>query len=235
MGADFFQFKRFTIHQQHCAQKVGTLACLLGALCQHDAPEKILDIGTGTGLLALMLAQRYADAQIQAIEIEEATCKQAKENFTSSLWAARLQAIHDDLRKFTPTHPFDIIISNPPFFTAHMPASHQKTNMARHDATLRKEDILIFAKKWLHQNGLLWILLPPRESEEIEKMAPRFDLQLYRRYQIYIRKDLPLKACITCFGRNLKKPVFQDIVVHENHTIYTSEFIDLLQDYYLHL
>src|SRR5262245_58656662 len=145
MPNSYFQFKQFVIHQEHCAMKVTTDGCLFGAWVAASkagnaaAGKHVLDIGTGTGLLSLMYAQKHPHAQIDAIEIDEAAAQQAADNFAASPWQKRLQLIHSDIKDYRPSHPYDTIISNPPFYENQLSSGNAKKNMAHHSSSIGLE------------------------------------------------------------------------------------------------
>ncbi|MFT5773225.1 MAG: tRNA1Val (adenine37-N6)-methyltransferase, partial [Algoriphagus sp.] len=120
MGNSWFQFQQFRINQDRCAMKISTDAVLLGALAEADEPKHILDIGTGTGVIALMLAQRFSEAKIVAVELDEQAAMQAGENFEHSRFSEQLSISHAAIQDFSVSNKFDLIVSNPPYFTAHL-------------------------------------------------------------------------------------------------------------------
>ena len=154
MSNPFFQFKQFTIRHDKCAMKVGTDGVLLGAWAGTESCNRILDIGTGTGLIALMLAQR-SKAAIDAIDIEADACLQAQENAESSLFAGRINVFHSDLVDFAQasTHLYGLIVSNPPYFVDSLKCPNLQRNTARHTDTLTLEDLLQYSRKLLAPQG----------------------------------------------------------------------------------
>ena len=162
-----FQFKRFTIHQDRCAMKVGTDGVLLGAWA--NGGKQILDIGTGTGVIALMMAQRFTKAQVTGIDIDEAAVGQAKENVAASPFANRVEMLHSSLQDFACQHnghspltsqPFDAIVSNPPFFVDSLKAPDQLRSVARHTDTLTYAELMLSASQLLSDNGELSVVVP---------------------------------------------------------------------------
>ncbi len=154
MSNPFFQFKQFTIRHDKCAMKVGTDGVLLGAWAGTESCSRILDVGTGTGLIALMLAQR-SKAVVDAIDIEADACLQAQENAESSLFAGRINVFHSDLVDFAQasTHLYDLIVSNPPYFVDSLKCPNLQRNTARHTDTLTLEDLLQYSRKLLAPQG----------------------------------------------------------------------------------
>ena len=168
MSNPFFQFKQFTIRHDKCAMKVGTDGVLLGAWAGTESCNRILDIGTGTGLIALMLAQR-SKAAIDAIDIEADACLQAQENAESSLFAGRINVFHSDLVDFAQasTHLYDLIVSNPPYFVDSLKCPNLQRNTARHTDTLTLEDLLQYSRKLLAPQGRIALILPYDQKDRL--------------------------------------------------------------------
>src|ERR1051326_3554605 len=160
-----FFFKQFTIHQDKCAMKVGTDAVLLGAWVDPKNAGRILDIGTGTGIIALMLAQKCS-AQIDTIDLDENSCIQARENVDNCPWRERINVIHTSLQHFSedPTHRYDLVVTNPPYFEHSTKASEEKRTVARHTALLSSRALLECVLKLLEQIGRFCMIAPDRKS-----------------------------------------------------------------------
>src|SRR5437868_10338543 len=185
MPNKYFQFKQFTIHQDHCAMKVCTDACLFGALVAEVASEagqrptandqrsttNFLDIGTGTGLLSLMLAQKHPAADIDAVEINTGSALQAKENFNSTKWRYSLNIFPSDIKNFITEKKYDLIISNPPFFEDDLLSEIEATNLAKHDAGLTLKELLEVVQRHLHTAGLFAVLLPHHRVQYFQSEA----------------------------------------------------------------
>ncbi|MCC5929362.1 MAG: methyltransferase [Cyclobacteriaceae bacterium] len=235
MGQPYFQFKKFRIDQEHCAQKVGTLSCILGALATHPLPENILDIGTGTGLLALMMAQRFSNVNIDAVEIDSDTAKQARQNFSNSPWDSKLQLINQDILSFQPALKYDLIISNPPFYKGQQHTRHNLINLARHSLALHHLQLVPWIASNLKDDGKSWILLPPREMEQMDAEFKSYGFGSEQLYQIFVRPESPEKARIACFSRNFSVARRETFYIHTSSGAYSDPFVDLLQSFYLHL
>ena len=158
-----FHFKQFSIQQDACAMKVSLDACLFGALCQVEHAKSVLDIGTGTGLLALMTAQR-SNAHIDAIELDEKAAQQAHENVEKSPFLSHINVLHKNILQFSASHKYDVIVCNPPFFSDHLKGPNQKRNLARHNDHLSFSQLSQCLSQNLHTDGRAWILLPCSES-----------------------------------------------------------------------
>src|ERR1051326_8525269 len=174
-----FVFKKFIIRQDKCAMKVGTDAVLLGAWVDPSKAKKILDIGTGTGVIALMLAQK-SNAIIDAIDVDENACAQAGENFSLSPWKERISILHNSVQQFAAAteNKYDLIVSNPPYFEHSTKASEQKRTVARHTDMLGYDEMLNSVLKLLDKKGKFCIILPLKEGEHFRDMAEKNKLFL---------------------------------------------------------
>jgi tRNA1Val (adenine37-N6)-methyltransferase len=239
MPNTYFQFKQFRIEQGNCGMKVTTEACLFGALATQLVPEncvRILDIGTGTGLLALMLAQS-SKANITALEIDDDAFEQAKENFQHSPWAERLSVEYCDLRDYHPDVPFDFIICNPPFFEKNQLGKNKNKNKAIHNFTLGFEALAQGIERLLsHENGLAIVLYPEYEMSLFQKEMVALGLEERVSIDIYNQTEKPVFRQIKVFSK--KKPASsqnQSLIIKKENGEYTQEFTSLLEAYYLHL
>jgi tRNA1Val (adenine37-N6)-methyltransferase len=184
MANSWFQFQQFRVQQDRCAMKISTDAVLLGSLAQCPSPKQILDIGTGTGVIALMLAQRFPEAQVTALEIDPEAAAQAAENFKESPFAKRLNLIPTALQDFSTDSSFDLVVSNPPYFPEHLKSSDPKRNLALHTDGLPFELLLSQACQLLAPSGQFWVILPPRQMGDFCKLAeevlvfPNFKIQV---------------------------------------------------------
>jgi tRNA1Val (adenine37-N6)-methyltransferase len=234
-----FQFKQFIIQQANCAMKVCTDSCILGAYTQVSDNQRVMDIGTGTGLLALMLAQRV-QAQIYAIEIDLGAYQQAVENVANSPWAKQIkvyrQAIQDFARQF-PEVQYDLIITNPPFFKNNWKSSNIAKNLAMHSESLSFADLLAVVRQFLSPKGSFWVLLPEYEAEVLAKKALQYDLQTQQKLLIYNRPETPVFRVIQelKFTEQIlaNQVISKELFIRDKQNEYTPEFRELLKDYYL--
>jgi len=232
-----FHFKQFVVKQDRCAMKVGTDGVLLGAWVQTGKAKKILDIGTGTGLIALMLAQKSA-AQIDAIEIDRDAYEQAKENFENSRWASRLHVFHKPLQQyaFLPIEKYDLIISNPPFFSDAYKAPSEARNVARHtDHTLSFDDLIDGVKKLLQPRGKLFVILPSKEGGCFIELAAKKNLFVHRLTRVKTKIDKHEKRLLIEMGFERMPVSENDFVIQEEDLSFTKEYIELTKDFYLGL
>jgi len=183
-----FQFKQFSIAQDQCAMKVGTDGVLLGAWADTTNAQKVLDIGTGSGVVAIMLAQRTTGATIHGIEIDECAHQQATANMANSPWADRLVAIHKPIQDYAKLsrEEYDLIVSNPPFFSGGTFSLNENKKNVRHTVKLPHGDLLIAARKLLSKNGKLCLILPLIEGLRIKELA--------RSYRLFCTKITKVKA-----------------------------------------
>ena len=227
-----FSFKQFTIHQDQTAMKVTTDACILGAYVNVLNAKKILDIGTGTGLLALMIAQR-SEAQIEGVEIDEVSYRQAIQNVEKSIFGDKIKLYHIGIQSFISESYFDLIVSNPPFFHNHLKAETQARNNALHTDTLSFEDLLRSVITLLSPTGTFVVLLPEYESSLLEQLSISEELYPQKKLIIRHRKDTKILRIITTFGRIKKEIINEELIIKNPEENYSPDFQALLKDYYL--
>lgn len=234
MSNDYFQFKLFTIRQERCAFKVGTDGVLLGAIAEIRGRSRILDVGTGSGLVALMLAQR-SDAEIVAIEPHRNSYLQAGGNTAESPWAGRIRVVNCSLQDFHPGDTrFDLIVSNPPFFIASLRNPDPAKSVSRHNDTLTHQDLLEGSVRLLTGDGLLEVIMPVAEGRKFIDKALDHDLHCCRIAHVSPTPSSGPKRMVMAFSRQ-KTPVFQinlTIETGKRHH-YTPEFVELIRDFYL--
>lgn len=240
MANSYFQFKQFRIEQGDCAMKVCTDACVLGAVADLTQAHRILDIGTGTGLLALMAAQRNPLALIEAVELDAAAAQQAAANFAASPWPARLTVHAQPLGQFAATQPaaFDHIICNPPFFRHSLRSPDAQRTTARHTAadSLTFGELVTFAAEFLTDLGQLTVLLPPAEMLHLEREAAFVGLYPNSRVELRHRTGSKPLRHISTFTRLLQPLAHQTLPLHTATTTeYSAEFRQLLSSFYLAL
>lgn len=231
-----FQFKQFLVKQDKCGMKVCTDACILGAFAALKKGKKILDIGTGTGLLALMIAQKITKAEIEAVEIDHSAYLQAKENIQASPFASQIRIYNDSIQYFVKQHAskkYDLIVSNPPFFENHLASSKSQKHIALHNNLLSNEDLLLSVKILLAEKGEFMVLLPEYQSQILAAKALDFGLYLNQKLIIFNQPDKPVFRIIQTFSKEEKAIEETSLLIKNEQNEYTSEFESLLKDYYL--
>ena len=241
MPNDYFQFQQFRIEQGACAMKVSTDACLLGAAADLTRATRLLDIGTGTGLLALMAAQRHPTVAIEAVEIDAAAAAQAAANVAASLWAGRIRMRAMSLARYAALRPalFSHIICNPPFFRQSLRSPDAARTAARHEAaeSLSFEALAAFAAEFLSATGLLTVLLPPPEMRAFEQVARAEGLHPATRLVLRHRPGSKPLRHITGFRREMAVVQESELIIRtaENDAEYSADFQALLAGFYLAL
>ena len=232
-----FQFKQFSVEQDRCAMKVGTDGVLLGAW--SPIPENIfsvLDVGAGTGIIALMLAQRTTAEQIDALEIDEEAYEQAVENFENSPWGDRLFCFHAGLDEFIeePEDEYDLIISNPPFYTEDFKTESEQRDLARFADAMPFEDLVEAADLLLSENGIFSVIIPYKEEEKFIALAKDFDLFPIKITRVKGTPTTEIKRSLLAFSRHFSENFPEDeLVIETSRHIYTEEYIALTKDFYL--
>lgn len=235
MSSDVFAFKQFKIKQDKCAMKVGTDAVLLGAWTNCGDAKKILDVGTGTGVLALMLAQK-SEAQIWAIDIDKDSCTEAEENANNCLWKDRLHVLNISMQEFTKvnSNDFDVIISNPPYFTDAYKAKELARNTARHTDELPFNQLIECVAKLLHDDGHFFSILPFSEAQQFISIASKNNLHLIKSTRVKTKPEKEPKRLLMMYAKKPQTHQEDELIIEldERHH-YTKEYIQLTKDYYL--
>lgn len=234
MSNTYFNFKQFTINQDRCAFKVGTDGVLLGACADVKGRRKILDIGTGTGLIALMLAQR-CDAQITAIEPDNESFIQASENVKFSKWSSRIKVENYTLQDYIPAGAkFDLIVTNPPYFIDSLKNPDTAKSITRHNDNLTHSDILKAADRLIDQNGILQLIMPYDEGNIFIAEAYGYGLFCSNILKIRPTPSSEIRRLILGFSREKGKPAEQFLTIEtgKRHD-FTDDYLSLTKDFYL--
>lgn len=227
-----FRFKQFAIEQEDVAMKVGTDGVLLGAWADCEGAKNILDIGTGTGVIALQMAQRNPKAQVQAVEIDETAAKRARANFDNTPWAERLQVERTAVQEFESAEKFDLIVSNPPYFVDSLLPPDAKRSTARHTHDLTFEELDNAAARLLSKDGKFALILP---LAEFEKYLTITQLHLVRRCDIHPVEGGAVKRVMGEFTKQQTSEIACENIAIERgrRGDYTDEYRALTKDFYL--
>lgn len=231
-----FSFKQFFVNQERCAMKIGTDGVLLGAWTPLiNNPNAILDIGAGTGILSLMLAQRSNAAQIDAIEINEDAYEQCVENFEASPWGDTLFCFHAGLDEFVddPEDQYDLIISNPPFYAEDFKTDDSQRDMARFQDALPFEELIEAAALLLSENGIFSVIIPYKEEERFISLCSELDLFPIQITRVKGTPTSDIKRSLLAFTRVTQTPLIDELVIETARHQYTSEYVELTKDFYL--
>jgi tRNA1Val (adenine37-N6)-methyltransferase len=231
-----FRFKQFNVDQTGCAMKINTDGVLLGAMAQAKNPGTILDIGTGTGVIAMMLAQRFTEANIDAVEIDVSAAKTAGANFNNSVFYERIHIFPTSIGDFLDEHldtKYDLIISNPPFFINSLESPKAKKTLAKHTDANFFEMLMKDVAEYLSEKGVCWLVLPIVTSALIKQLAKQNGLHLQKTISVHSFEYSEPHREMVCFG-------FEDIlaennkyVIYQSKDVYSDEYQALLQPYFL--
>ncbi|NBH75189.1 tRNA1(Val) (adenine(37)-N6)-methyltransferase [Rodentibacter pneumotropicus] len=227
-----FTFKQFHINQQHCAMKVGTDSILLGAWADIEQAKNVLDMGCGTGLLALMLAQRSSpDCSISAVELDPAAAQQARENIAISPWQERINLIHADVQHFlhTTSETFDLIVANPPYFKQGVECKNEERELARYTKQSHL-NWLVWAAERLSEKGKISFVLPYEAAKTLEKLTA---LYCIKQTEIITKIGKSPQRMLITFSKQPQKLLRDQIVIYNEKNCYTGEFVELTKDFYL--
>ncbi|MEM0541710.1 methyltransferase [Flavobacterium sp. j3] len=232
-----FQFKQFSVQQAKSAMKIGTDSVLLGAWCPiENQPFSVLDIGAGTGILSLMIAQRSKAEQIDAIEIDEDAFEECVENFENSPWSDRLFCFHAGLDEFVeePEQEYDIIISNPPFYSENYKTNSESRDLARFEDALPFEDLVEAADLLLSENGIFAVIIPYKEEERFIDLCSEVELFPIKVTRVKGSHSTPIVRSLLAFKRyELAVLEADELVIEINRHEYTDDYINLTKDFYL--
>ena len=233
MSNPYFTFKQFTIWHNRCAMKVGTDGVLLGTWANLTEANNILDIGTGTGLIALIAAQRNPKAQITGIDIDYSATIQATENIQNSPWKERIHIVQEDIKKFHPTTLFDSILCNPPYFRNSLKCPDLQRSMARHTDNLSPEELLKSVQTLITDSGEFSIIFPNNDYKLLESLAFIHSLYTIRRTFVHTTVGSTPKRVLLSFKKKNSPTIETHLTIGCNKDIYSEEFKTLVKDFYL--
>lgn len=234
-----FQFKQFSVIQDKCAMKVGTDGVLLGAwISPNEEPQKILDVGTGSGVISLMLAQRFPNSQIEALEIDGDAYEQAVSNFENAPWADRLFCYHASFQEYfqeVDDEKYDLIISNPPFYLSTQKTEDSQRNQARFDDSLPFEHLFYGASKLLAEEGIFTLIIPFEREKEALEIATQMHLKPAKITRVKGTESAPVKRSLLQFQFNTRGTDISDLILEKERHVYTEEYQQLVKEFYLKL
>jgi tRNA1Val (adenine37-N6)-methyltransferase len=228
-----FKFKRFEVDQSDCAMRINTDGVLLAVLAIQNGPIHVLDVGTGTGVIALMLAQRYEAAKVDAVEIDAAASNRAGQNFKNSDFASRLSIYCTDIALFDSEVRYDLILSNPPFFVKDLKSTEPRKGIARHAHQDFYENLITKVASLLTPTGLFWVILPIKQAAQLVIQAE--PLGLYPSKIIHVFSDESKSAFrqIVCFSFTISPLIEQNFYIYSGTGEYTDAYVNLLKDFFL--
>jgi len=236
MSSNTFHFKQFTINQDQCAMKIGTDAVLLGAWANLEHhPNSVLDIGAGTGVIALMLAQRSNEETIDAIEIDKNAYEQCGGNFENSPWSDRLFCYHVSLEEFTDEidYKYDLIISNPPFYSDTFKSENKQRDLARFNDALPFHHLVESVSKLLSDEGKFSVIIPFKEEENFIELASNINLFPNRITRVKGSPTSEIKRSLMEFSFNKNGLRINELIIEVERHQYTQDYINLTEDFYL--
>ncbi|WP_321480216.1 methyltransferase [uncultured Bacteroides sp.] len=232
MANSYFQFKQFTVWHDKCGMKVGTDSVLLGAWTRVEGARRILDIGTGTGLVALMLAQR-CEANIIGVEIDNHAAEQAKENIARSPWTDRLSVARIDVKEYSSEEKFKVITSNPPYFFDSLTSPDEQRTLARHGAELTYEELFTSVARLLASDGEFTIVIPAKVATDVIDIAFNNKLYPIRKLWVHTKPETSPKRVLLTFAFLKKESEEQHLLIELERHQYSPEYIALTREYYL--
>lgn len=235
MSNSYFKFKRFVVEQGDCAMKVGTDGCLLGAWFDVSDSRRILDVGTGSGLIALMAAQRCEKASVIGIEIDEKAATQALCNIERSEWKNRIEIVNEDIKLYNPEELYDTIVSNPPYFSNSMKCDDSQRTLARHNDSLAPEHFFACAKRLLvPHKGKVTVIIPSDLLSLWRDEAGFKGFSACRITHVRTRAHKPAKRSLVEFSNSfIASPCVNELVLEKEQGVYSDEACELLRDFYL--
>jgi tRNA1Val (adenine37-N6)-methyltransferase len=231
--SNIFHFKKFSVHHDRSGLKVGTDAVLLGAWVNVSGAKRVLDIGTGSGVIALMLAQRASEETlIDAVEIEEADATQAEENVKQSPWPKKIIIHHNAIQDFNPPYKFDLIVSNPPYFSNSLLPPAAARAQARHTRSLGLDELMDHALRLLNPKGRFALILPLEEGKKFKSIATN-KLHHIRETAFHSRKEKPQERWLFEFGVSASSLESDKLILYESGERKSKAYINLAKDFYL--
>lgn len=235
MSNSFFKFKQFTIYHDRCGMKVGTDGVLLGAWCDVEQAKRVLDVGTGSGLIALQIAQRNPTAQVVGVEIEEAAAGQAADNAARSPWQERIQIICTDYKSFEDGQKFDAIVSNPPYFVDALRSPDAQRRLARHIEGLNYDVLFRHSPSLLAAGGRICIITPAEVEKLVQDTAWNFGFHPSRLTRVFTKPGKPCRRILWEFSAAVGPCVEETLYIEAEGGGYSDAYVALTHDFYLNM
>jgi tRNA1Val (adenine37-N6)-methyltransferase len=230
-----FKFKQFHVDQSGCAMKINTDGVLLGALVKSDAAQTILDIGTGTGVITLMLAQQFTDAMIDAVEIDTPAADTARKNFQDSKFSDRLKVYPVGFEQYFQSHldrKYDLIVSNPPFYINSLTATGDKMNLAKHTDQFFFEELIAAASTHLTPDGKFWVVLPVQTAAVVKTLASHHHLYVQHLITIHSFADSDAHREIIILSHSETKSTDEQFIIYDSPKVYSEQYRETLKDFF---
>lgn len=230
-----FQFKQFSVDQSGCAMKINTDGVLLGVLADANHPQAILDIGTGTGVIALMLAQRFVNAKIDAVEIDQSAADTAGQNFQNSPFTDRLGMYSMSFAEFFDQYPdrkYDLIVSNPPFYINSLKSPEAKRELAKHAGRNFFSDLISYSSKHLTGDGAICLILPLDTVSLVKNLSVKCDLFVSKTISVFSYQDSEPHREIVFLSLTAEKTTDEKFVIYESPKVYTEQYREVLKDFF---
>ncbi|WP_255713396.1 MULTISPECIES: tRNA1(Val) (adenine(37)-N6)-methyltransferase [unclassified Pedobacter] len=228
-----FKFKKFDVDQTNCAMKINTDGVLIAAMVKHNEPKYVLDIGTGTGVIAMMLAQRFPNAQVHAVEIDKDASETANKNFRNSSFNSRLFCHHTTIETFQSPQKFDLIVSNPPFFINDLKNEEQRKGLARHASVDFFEMLVQKSAHLLNKNGKVCFILPVKQAKLVEEIARKYHLKVSEQVNLHSDSTKKTFRVIISLTFGIEELNIKAFYIYKSYKEHTDEYKELLKDFFL--
>lgn len=229
----FFKFRQFTVFHDKCAMKVGTDGSMLGAWTDTSNAQFALDIGTGSGVLALMIAQKNEKLLVDAIDIDNGAIEQAEINIQNSPFANRINCIQTSIQDYHPDKKYDLIISNPPYFVETLKSPNQQRAIARHADSLPAQELIQHASFLLNKNGRLSLIYPYSYKSELQSLAEQFGFYISRITNVFPTPESEPKRILIELSKKEAITVENDLIIETERYVYSDDFKTLVKDFYI--
>ena len=232
MSESYFEFKEFKIVQGELGMRLSTDSVILGAAVQYHFPQNILDIGCGTGILSLMMAQRFNDANITAIDIEKSAFETTRLNVENSKWKARIKVEKADIKNWKSNQQFDLIICNPPYFEHDTPSPIVEKKIARQNSQLGYEKLAFYSSNLMHDNSEFWCIIPYDKQEKLISAFLKQNISPFYFMPIKSQSQKPYIRVVMGFSAKIKRPTIENLCIYNTNKEYSQDFAHLTKDFY---